>query len=233
MKISHFSSFSHSRWIAVVLLVAFAGEGVAHAQRSQVSISLGIGVPVGGREFYHGRDRYYAYRGDYFRWDRGAYVRCPPPRGYYIDRLPAHYERVVVGPDVYYRTGHVYYQSVGPRYEMVEVPVVVVRPAPKKSSAITRVPATDELVAVWLNDQRFLLDNGQYFKMGSQGKVWVATPVGAQIKSLPIGAMKVWHQENEYFEFDGGYFRRTPDGFKVVETPWGKPEIGAEKPAGN
>jgi|GEM_PF-2282327 len=42
-----------------------------------------------------------------------------------------------------------------------------------------------------------------------------------------------WHQENEYFGFDGGYSRRTPAGFKDGGTPWGKPEIGAEKPVGN
>ena len=186
---------------------------------------------MGGREFYHGRDRYYAYRGEYYVWDRGRYVRCPPPRGYYIDRLPSHYERVVVGPDVYYRTGHVYYRSVGPRYEIVEYVEQPVKPV-RKSSEVSRVPASNELTAVWLNDQRYLLDNGQYFKMGSQGKVWVATPVGAKIKALPIGAMTVWHEENEYFEFDGGYFRRTSEGFKVVESPWSKPvEIGAEAPA--
>ncbi len=234
MKIQLISGQSLRRWAVILLFVGLAGGSVASAQRSQVSFSVGINVPSGGREFYHGHDRYYAYRGEYYRWDRGGYVRCPPPRGYYIDRLPSHYERVMVGPDVYYRTGHVYYRSVGPRYEIVEVPVVVERPvAPvRKSSEVTRVPAATELTAVWLNDQRYLLDNGQYFKMGSQGKVWVPTPVGAKIKALPIGAMTVWHEETEYFEFDGGYFRRTPDGFKVVETPWAKAtEIGADKPA--
>jgi hypothetical protein len=33
----------------------------------------------------------------------------------------------------------------------------------------------------------------------------------------------VWYEETEYLEFDGGYFRRSPDGFKVV-TP---PRVGA------
>ena len=73
---------------------------------------------------------------------------------------------------------------------------------------------------MWLDDQRYLLDKGQYFKTGSQGRVWVEALVGAKLKTLPIGASTVWHEETEYFEFDGGYFRRTPDGFKVVEAPW-------------
>ena len=211
-------------------LAVLAGGSTAPAQRSQVSISLGVNVPAGGREFNHGRDRYYAYRGEYYRWERGGYVRAGPPRGYYIDRLPPHYERVVVGPNVYFRTGHVYYRSVGPRYEIVEVPVVVEQAVVprKKSGQPARVAASNELIAVWVDDQRYLLENGQYFKMGSQGRVWVPTPVGAKIKTMPIGAITVWHQENEYFEFDGGYFRRTPDGFKVVEVPWGKPEKTSE-----
>jgi hypothetical protein len=234
MKFLSFSSPSGRRWAVILLLAAVAGGSVATAQRSRVSVSFGVNVPLGGREFQHGRDRYYAYRGEYYRWDRGGYARCPPPRGYYIDRLPPHYERIGIGSDVYYRAGHEYYRPLGARYEIVEVPVVVERsvPAPRTSSAVSRVSTSNDLTAVWLNDQRYLLDNGQYFKMGSQGKVWVPTPVGAMIKSLPIGAMTVWHEENEYFEFAGGYFRRSPDGFKVVEAPWAKSvEIGAERPA--
>ncbi|MCC5023668.1 MAG: hypothetical protein J6386_13190 [Candidatus Synoicihabitans palmerolidicus] len=99
------------------------------------------------------------------------------------------------------------------------------RPAPIASrpiggSAVTRTPASTELVAVWLDDTRYLLDKGQYFTNSSQGRVWVKTPVGAKIKNPPIDAITVWHQDNEYLEFGGGYFRRSPDGFKVVEAPW-------------
>lgn len=208
-------------------LFAVTGADVVQAQGSRVSISFGVNVPMGGREFYHGRDRYYAYRGQYYRWDRGGYVRCPPPGGYYIERLPPHYERVIIDGDVYYRSGHRYYRSAGSHYEIVEVPVVVERPIAKpKKSTSAAAPKADDMLAVWLDDQRYLLDKGQYFKPGSKGLVWADTPVGAKLKAMPIGAITIWHEEIEYFEFDGGYFRRAPDGFKVVEVPWNQPEIG-------
>lgn len=192
------------------------------------SVSVGIGVPAGGREFYHGRDRYYAYRGSYYRWDRGRYYRCPPPHGYRVRELPRHYERVSVGPHVYYRVNHIYYRQAGGYYEIIDAPEIVEHPAPRPASRNVTVPKTDALVEVWLQDQRYLLDNGEYFRMSSNGRVWVETPVGAQIKTLPIGALTVWHEETEYFEFDGGYFRRSPDGFKVVGKPWGESKAKAD-----
>jgi hypothetical protein len=45
-------------------------------------------------------------------------------------------------------------------------------------------------------------------------------PVGAITKTLPVDATSVWFEEVEYFECDNMYFRKTPDGFKVVPKPW-------------
>ncbi|MCF3650321.1 DUF6515 family protein [Synoicihabitans lomoniglobus] len=223
-----FASFSRRTRLGAVLVLALLGGGVTHAVADgRVSVSLGVGVPIGGREFRHGPDRYYAYRGEYYRWDRGRYYRAAPPRGYYVNTLPPHYTRVVVGRDVYYRADHVYYRPYGNRYEIVEIPVVEERYTPP-ARVSSPPPKNDALVAVWLDDTRYLLEKGEYFKNSSKGRVWVPTPVGAKIKSLPIGAMTVWHEENEYFEFDGGYFRRTPEGFKVVEAPW---KVEGGKPA--
>lgn len=209
---------------AALTLLAFAGLGSTAAYADgRWSVSVGVNVPPGGREFHHGPHRYYAYRGQYYMWDRGRYYRCPPPRGYIVTRPPRDAVRVVIGRDVYYRTDHIYYRPSGAFYEVVEVPVVVEeerRIVRRPSSSATTVPPADALVDVWLDGQRYLLDDGQYFKPASHGRVHVATPVGAKLKALPIGANTVWHEENEYFEFDGGYFRRTPDGFKVVEAPW-------------
>lgn len=187
-------------------LLALVGLSVASADRSRVSFSVGVNIPAGGHEFRHGPDRYYAYRGQYYRWDRGAYYRAGPPRGYYVDRLPRNYTRVYVGNNVYYRADHVYYRPYGTRYEIVEVPVPV---EVERRTVVTRAqdeigasaPQRTALVEVWLDDQRYLLDNGQYFKNGPNGRIWVKTPVGATIRTLPIGAISVWHEDNEYFEF--------------------------------
>lgn len=235
-----FLSSSRHRWFLLLLVAALAGVGTAQADRSRVSFSIGVNVPHGGRDFYHGSDRYYAYRGEYYRWDRGRYYRCPPPRGYYVSHLPRHSVRVVVGSDVYYRADHIYYRPSGARYEIVEVPVVQERIVVRDSNRVIGAPSTpatpapraDEPLAVWRGDERFVLEGGQYFKPTSQGLVHAPTPVGALLKSLPIGAMTVWHDENEYFEFDGGYFRRSPDGFKVVEVPWAAESKAPEPAAG-
>lgn len=77
-----------------------------------------------------------------------------------------------------------------------------------------------EFLEVWRDDESYLLDNGEYFRRGSEGLVWIPTPEGALVQTLPIGVNTVWHEEREYLEFDGGYFRRSPDGFKVVNPPW-------------
>ena len=37
---------------------------------------------------------------------------------------------------------------------------------------------------------------------------------------LPPDAKSVWYQENEYFECDNVFFKKTPDGYKVIEAPW-------------
>lgn len=208
-----------SRLAAVALLGLAATAGSLEAQNSRFSMSIGVNVPPGGREFYSGRDRYYAYRGSYYRWDRGQYYRSSPPRGYYVRQLPPGYSRVFVGSQVYYHTDHFYYRPYGNYYEVVEMPVIeqpvrVVRPAALPP------PAPSTLAEVWLGNQRYVLSNGQYFKPTSQGREWVPVPVGARIKSLPIGTDTVWYQEQEFFEFDGGIFRRSPEGYRVVEAPW-------------
>ena len=194
------------------------------ASSTRWSVSVGVGVPAGGREFYHGRDRYYAYRGSYYRFDRGRYYPCPPPEGYRLQRLPGHYERVYVGSDVYYRVNHIYYRDRGGYYEVIDAPEIVERPAPRPVKPSMAVPQKDELVAVWLDGERYLLEDGEYFRMARTGRVWAETPVGASIKVLPIGAITIWHENSEYFEFAGGYFRRSPSGFTVVTKPWQQPK---------
>lgn len=77
-----------------------------------------------------------------------------------------------------------------------------------------------ELLEVWVDEESFLLDDGEYFRRGSEGLVWVPIPVGALVHLLPIGANTIWHEEREFLEFDGGFFKRSPSGFRVVNPPW-------------
>src|SRR5690606_2181401 len=108
-------SFSLSRLAAPALAWLLLAGTVAMVParaggNTHVSFGVSVGVPVGGHEFWHGHDRYYAYRGHYYRWDRGRYWAAPPPRGYFVRTLPRNYVRVVYGPDIYYRADHVYYR---------------------------------------------------------------------------------------------------------------------------
>lgn len=104
---------------------------------------------------------------------------------------------------------------------IVERPVVVERRVVvDREIGADPISPSDEVLAVWLDDERYLLEDGAFFRVTSQGRVWVPTPVGALVAKLPIGAITIWHNEQEYFEFAGAYFRRGPDGFKVVQAPW-------------
>lgn len=209
--------------LAVLALSLTASE--ARADRSRVSWSVGFNVPRGGHEFHHHGHRYYAHHGRYYRWDRGRYHPCPAPRGYRVRYLPRSAVSISFGRDIFFRTDHVFYRRSGAHYEVVESPRGFADReigAPISTPARSVSPAATKLVAVWDGDQRYLLDDGQFFKLTSQGRVWVETPLGALTEELPIGAITIWHEENEYFEFDGAYFRRSPDGFKVVTAPWEK-----------
>ena len=56
------------------------------------------------------------------------------------------------------------------------------------------------------------------------GPLWLAQFRGDRgfitYRTLPADARSVWYQDNEYFECDNVFFRKTPDGYKVVAAPW-------------
>lgn len=162
--------------------------------------------------------------------DPRSYHREPARPVYRPTYYPRYYPyaRPVYGHPIIWPSfslGIGYERTYVDRVEVVEVPRVVEREVVVERPVVrTSVPPArnDELVAVWLGDQRYLLKDGAFFKPTSEGLVWVPNPVGAIIKHLPIGATTVWHEDNEYFEFDKAYFRRSPEGFKVVDAPWAK-----------
>ena len=84
----------------------------------------------------------------------------------------------------------------------------------------SRPAKTSDYVTVWQGEQELRLVDGEFFKPTAQGLVWIETPVGAVTDVLPIGFQVVWHDDIEYFRFDGVLFRKSPDGYKVVEAPW-------------
>lgn len=75
---------------------------------------------------------------------------------------------------------------------------------------------------MWIGDAELLFKNGQFFERTSEGLVWVEAPIEAVVSALPSDAVVVWYEDDEYFDSDGTYFRRAPNGFKVVDAPWGE-----------
>ena len=163
------------------------------------------------------------HRNDHYR-RAGTRYAAPHYRSY---RRPARYHRhhSVYWPDFSFildlgRPPIVHREVIVERPVVVEREIIVDRTIGEDP----REPSTDEYLSVWRDDVRYVLVSGEFFKLTSEGRVWVPTPEGAIVKTLPIGAITVWHDDNEYFEFDGAHFRRSPDGFKVVHAPWAETE---------
>ena len=181
---------------------------------THVSVGVGVGVPLsrGYAEVHVGPDRYYYHRGVYYRPGPHGYYVVRAPRGAYIHALPPYYSRVYVGGTYYYRYGDVYYQTYRDGYIVVDPPPAVVASIP--------APVKEEPQIIRVGDVDYQFKDGQFFTRNADGLVWAPAPLGAVTKTLPPDAKSVWYQENEYFECDNVFFKKTPDGYKVIEAPW-------------
>ncbi len=192
-------------------------------------------MPRGYREVRMGNAVYYTHRGVFYRSGPRGYVVVLPPVGIRVPVLPPNYARVYAGGVVYYRYNNIYYQPVAGGYIVVSTPVGTVvastaAPAPESSASVAAAPAAGAVPdASTLGDYQSLrvggaeyyFKDGQFFqKTGDSSLVWVAAPVGAVAGGLPPDAVSVWYQDVEYFDCDGVYFRKTPEGYRVVEAPW-------------
>lgn len=203
-------------------------------RKSDTRYSVGVGVSSRGVEGFHvgvSRD----YRRDYYH--RSHYRPRYRP-GYYVTVLPRYHRRLVVNSSFYFYADGTYYRPYDRGYVVVERPVYIQNaPAAEVNYAVTAdgvdpnqeigapepaPPPAEEptYLSVWQGEQELRLIDGEFFKPSSQGLVWVPTPVGAVSDVLPAGAQVVWHDEIEYFRFDGVVFRKSPDGYKVVAAPW-------------
>ncbi len=200
---------------------------------SRTHYSIGFGISSGGFDgwsFGVGRSYHRPYYGPRFY------------PGYYVSHLPSYHRRVVFDSNVYYVADDVYYRPYNSGYVVVERPVIVERPAPT-----ARYDVTDEgvdpnreigapapkpaYITVWQGEQELRLIDGEFFKPTANGLIWVATPVGAVSDVLPIGAQVVWHEDVEYFRFDGVVFRKSPEGYKVVAAPWQDQDAPPQAPS--
>jgi hypothetical protein len=191
--------------------VALAGTHV------DVGVSIGTPLPHGYSRVYVGRDPYYYHRGVFYRPGRHGYYVVHAPRGAIIRSLPPHYSRVYIGSSVFYRYGDVYYRDYPGGYVVVDAPERVVTTT---TTSVVPSRREDDRQTIWVGEDEYEFNDGQFFKKTADGLVWAPAPMGAITKSLPADARSVWHEEIEYFECEDVYFRKTPEGYKVVEAPW-------------
>jgi hypothetical protein len=204
-------------FVTVALLTCASAVPLTAKEGVKIGVSLGLQLPRGAVSITTGKDRYYAHRGVYYRKGPGEkYHVVPAPRGAVVRQLPRGAVRIVINSRPYYRHDGVYYIVRAGGYEIVNSPI---QPT-TVIGADSTPPQEDNYESVWLNNQEYRFKNGQFFKPTSEGLVWVAAPTGAIIRDLPQDAVTVWHHEIEYFEIDDIIFRKTPDGYKVVPTPW-------------
>jgi hypothetical protein len=175
------------------------------------SVSISLGLPDGYVSLSVGNDRFYEYRGTFYRPGPGGYVVTRAPRGAILPTLPPGCVRIYTGNVLYFRFGDVYYRQAPAGYVIVDAPVIEKQPP---------VSVAESYQSVWIGDVEYQFKDGQFFRRTADGLVWTPAPLGAVTKTLPSDAKSIWYQDVEYFESDSIYFRKTPDGYKVVTAPW-------------
>jgi hypothetical protein len=204
----------------------------AHAEtRIGVGVSIGMSLPRDHVKVRVGRDDYYYHRGVFYRPGRHGYYVVSAPRGAFIRELPPRYVRVYTRGGIYYRYGDTYYQPSRGGYIVVDAPpVVVTRPIGSDAPPPPPPPPNGGYQEIRVGDVDYSFNDGQFFRRTPDGLEWTPAPLGAVIRALPADARTVWYQDQEYFECEDVYFRRVPEGFRVVEAPWRADE---HKPVGH
>jgi hypothetical protein len=190
-----------------------------HKSAPAIGAFVGIQAPTGAVSIRVGNFSFKYNNGTYYKHTKHGYIVAPAPRGAIVHSLPPTRRRIVTNGYVYYSYNNVYYRQAPNGYIVVEPPVTIIKESPTIVTTSTTAPLTAE-VSVWQGEQELLLRNGQFFRNTSAGLVWVELPVGSITKSIPSDATSIWHKEIEYFDVDGVLFRKTPDGYKVVQAPW-------------
>ncbi|MCH6257047.1 DUF6515 family protein [Puniceicoccaceae bacterium K14] len=192
--------------------------------RSDIDVSIGtvLRLPKTAVRINVGKNRYYHHGGKYYSKGKQGYSVVRAPRGARIRSLPRGYSRLVLSGAVYYRYDDVYYRKISNGYVVVETPAV----AEKE----TIEDAEEAYETVWVGERKLLFKDGQFFRESPEGLVWVETPIGVTINSLPSGFTTIWHNEIEYFESDGAIYRKTPNGYKIVEKPWDGNDLPESNP---
>lgn len=217
-----FPVLSRSLFALVLGGAAWAAFPATAAADTRVNVGVSVGAPVphGYTRVHVGRDPYYYHRGMFYRPGPRGYYVVRAPRGAVIRHLPPHYSRVYYGSTVYYRYGDVYYRDYPGGYVVVDEPSRSVVTTTTPSSATVVSAPENSYQELWVGETQYQFKDGQFFTKTADGLVWAPAPLGAVVKSLPADARSVWYQEIEYFECEDVYFRKTPEGYKVVEAPW-------------
>ncbi len=210
---SRFSTLKRSMAVSGLILIAgLTATSASARERVSVAVALPHGaarVTVGGSPYWEHRGVYYQRRGD-------RYVIVRAPRGATVRVLPRGHTRVVIRGRTYYRVRDVYYVRRGKEYVIVEAPGAT----PADDPFAHEIGSESGIVRVWLDGRSYQVHDGQFFQSTPAGLVWTEAPYGAITAELPAGALTKWYQDNEYFDYEGVVFRRSPDGFKVVPAPW-------------
>lgn len=134
--------------------------------------------------------------------------------------LPHGYVEVYSGRDrYYYHRGHYYRPWRDGGYVVVRPPRgVIVREIPRNYTRV--VVASGE----------YYRYDGIYYRRGPDGYVVVDTPVefapreeAVVTPAAPANTeyLSVWRDETEFFYKQGQFFKRTPEGMKWVDAPYG------------
>ena len=217
------------------------GHSSGHSSGHNSSHSYGHSSRYGSSHKYHSPSRYSSYGSSrhyypsshyrpssnfsisigsgYYGSSYGYGSRYGSSYSGYYSSLPFGYSSCVVGGLTYYTHGSRYYRPYNTGYVVVSDPYISV---PRTRTVVTRTVSSkyEDYPRIWVSGQEFLIDEGELFKITSNGLVWSEITLGAVATSLPTHASSVWFKEVEYYEAGGIYFQRVPEGYRIIRPPW-------------
>lgn len=167
-------------------------------------------VVVNGGTFYYREGLFYR------RGLTGFHV-VDAPVGAVLTAPPASAISIWIGDDEYFYANGAFYRKTPVGFAVVPPPA---------NAYVKALPR--EAKEVWCGGRRYFYLNGAFYEERDQGLLVTAPPVVLAVSQVPVGtvlaappdgSVEVWVSDSGFYYFSGTFYRRTPTGCIVVNSP--------------
>ncbi|MDO6459604.1 DUF6515 family protein [Granulosicoccaceae sp. 1_MG-2023] len=88
---------------------------------------------------------------------------------------------------------------------------------PSRGAVVDQLPRAHRIYSH--NGRKYHLNDGVWYRSVGNRYMVVTPPVGLVLPALPVGAVLATIAGVEYYRYGSVYYKRGPDGYRVVETP--------------